>query len=492
MLKPSLQARLGQQLTMTPQLQQAIRLLQLSSLELKAEIQEAFETNPMLETDEEQAPEVTSAEEQTNKEGNSDASELGTDATELGTNENLPDELPTDSQWDDYYEPSQTTPSTHKTEDYSAYLENQSSDDQDSLQEHLLWQLELSSLTELDHMIAITLIDSLDESGYLQESVESIYENLRKDYEEIELDEVEAVLKFVQRLDPIGSGARNLQECCEIQLQQMSDETPAISSARLLVEKYLNLVATKNYKQIIKLTKLPLEEVEDAIKLIQSLNPRPGDLISTQKSEYIVPDVYVAKHEGIWHVRLNTDSAPKLRINDVYSSLIKDSSQSNDAEYLRYQLQEARWFIKSLQSRNDTLMRVANSILRHQRAFFEYGEEAMRPLVLRDIADELDLHESTISRVTTNKYLDCSRGVFEFKYFFSSHVNTNDGGICSATAIRAMIKKLIKEEPQAKPLSDNKIATLLEQNGITVARRTIAKYRESLGIPSSSERRQII
>ena len=487
MLKPSLQVRLGQQLTMTPQLQQAIRLLQLSSLELKAEIQEAFETNPMLETEEDQAPETLSPEEQSKKDKDS-----ASDAAELGTNENLPDELPTDSQWDDYYEPSQSTPSTQKTEDYSAYLENQSSDDQDSLQEHLLWQLELSSLTELDHMIAITLIDSLDESGYLQDSVENIYENLRKDYEELELDEIEAVLKFVQRLDPIGSGSRSLQECCDIQLQQMGKETPAISNARLFVEKYLDLVATKNYKQIIKLTKLPLQEVEGAITLIQSLNPRPGDLVSAQKSEYIIPDVYVSKHEGIWHVRLNTDSAPKLRINEVYSSLIKDSSQSNDAEYLRNQLQEARWFIKSLESRNETLMRVANSILRHQRAFFEYGEEAMRPLVLRDIAEELDLHESTISRVTTNKYLDCARGVFEFKYFFSSHVNTNDGGICSATAIRAMIKKLIKEEAQTKPLSDNKIATLLEQNGITVARRTIAKYRESLGIPSSSERRQLI
>jgi len=486
MLKPSLQVRLGQQLTMTPQLQQAIRLLQLSSLELKAEIQEAFETNPMLETEDDQAPDAPSSENQLKKEETSD------DVTELGTNENLPDELPTDSQWDDYYEPTQSVSLTQKTEDYSAFLENQSSDDQNSLQEHLLWQLELSSFSKLDHVIAITLIDSLDESGYLQESVENIFENLNKDYEEIELDEIEAVLKFVQRLDPIGSGSRNLKECLDIQLQQMSDDTPAIPHARLLVERHLDLVATKNYKQITKLTKLLPEEMEDAIKLIQSLNPRPGDLISSQKSEYIIPDVYVSKHKGTWYVRLNTDSAPKLRINDVYASLIKDSSHSNDAVYLRNQLQEARWFIKSLENRNETLMRVANSILRHQRAFFEYGEEAMRPLVLRDVAEELDLHESTISRVTTNKYLDCARGVFKFKYFFSSHVNTNDGGICSATAIRAMIKKLIKQEPQAKPLSDNKIATLLEENGITVARRTIAKYRESLGIPSSSERRQII
>jgi len=485
MLKPSLQVRLGQQLTMTPQLQQAIRLLQLSSLELKAEIQEAFETNPMLETEEDKASETLLSENQPQKEDVSDVAELG-------TNEYLPDELPTDSQWDDYYEPIQSTPSAQKTEDYSAYLENQSTDNQDSLQEHLIWQLELSSLTELDHVIAITLIDAIDESGYLQESVENIYENLRKDYEEIELDEIEAVLKFIQRLDPIGSGSRSLQECLEIQLQQMRNETPAISNARLLVENFLDKVATKNYKQIIKITNFTLEEVEDAVKLIQSLNPRPGDLISNQKPEYIVPDVYVSKHEGNWHVRLNTDSAPKLRINDVYSSLVKNSSESNDAEYLKNQLQEARWFIKSLQNRNETLMRVANSILRHQRAFFEYGETAMRPLVLRNIAEELDLHESTISRVTTKKYLDCARGVFEFKYFFSSHVNTNDGGICSATAIQAMIKKLIKEEIQAKPLSDNKIATLLEKNGITIARRTIAKYRESLGIPPSNERRKII
>jgi len=489
-LKPSLQVRLGQQLTMTPQLQQAIRLLQLSSLELKAEIQEAFETNPMLETEDDQALETLTPDNQPKKEDTSDE-------TELGANENLPDELPTDSQWDDYYEPSQSNSSSaQKTDDYSSFLENQSSDDQNSLQEHLLWQLELSSLTDKDHIIANTLIDALDDSGYLQESVESIYENLSKtettDSAEIELDEVEAVLKFVQRLDPIGSGSRNLQECLEIQLQQMSQDTPSLAEARLIVANCLEQVATKNHKQIIKLTKLSLEEVEEAIKLIQSLNPRPGELVSTQKSEYIVPDVYVSKLEGVWTVRLNSDNAPKLRINEVYSSLIKDNSKGNDAEYMRNQLQEARWFIKSLQSRNDTLSRVANSIVRHQRAFFEYGEEAMKPLVLRDVAEELEMHESTISRVTTNKYLDCARGIFEFKYFFSSHVNTNDGGICSATAIRAMIKKLIKEEPQAKPLSDNKIASLLEENGITVARRTIAKYRESLGIPSSSERRKII
>ena len=491
MLKPSLQARLGQQLTMTPQLQQAIRLLQLSSLELKAEIQEAFETNPMLETEEENNAEAPSSENPNSKKDQENG-----EAKELGKNENLPDELATDSEWDDYYEPSHTAPTVQSSNDYSAYLENQSNEETNSLKEHLVWQLELSSLSKIDLIIANTIIDSLDDSGYLQESLEDIYANLNNEQEihtdEFEIDEVEAILKFVQRLDPIGSGARSLSECLDIQLQQLNDETPYLNEARILVENHLDLVATKNFKQLTKITKLEQRELEEVIQLIQSLYPRPGDLVNTEKSEYVVPDVYVAKHEGIWKVRLNSTSAPKLRINEVYSSLIKDNSKGSDADYLRNQLQEARWFIKSLESRNDTLMRVATSIVRHQRAFFEYGEEAMRPLVLRDIAEELEMHESTISRVTTNKYLDSARGIFEFKYFFSSHVNTNDGGMCSATAIRAMIKKLVKQEPQSKPLSDNKIAKLLEQKGITVARRTIAKYRESLGIPPSNERKQII
>lgn len=481
MLKPALQIRLGQQLTMTPQLQQAIRLLQLSSLELKAEIQEAFESNPMLETDEEQETESQVIENPQTENDTHDIYEI----TENGT---LPNELPVDSQWDDVYEPSYT-PTSSNSEDYSDYLDNQSSEEHNSLQQHLLWQLELSSLSNQDRVIANTLIDSLDESGYLQEKLENIHDNLSKNFE-IDLDEIEAVLKFVQRLDPIGSGARSPQECLDIQLQQMPSDTPFLSEARLIVGQHLDLIGTKDYRQIMKLSKLTIEIIEQAVTLIQSLHPRPGDLMSAQKPEYIAPDVYVDKHDGIWRVKLNAESAPKLRINNVYSGFIKNSNNNSETDYMRNQLQEARWFIKSLQSRNETLMRVATSIVRHQRSFFEYGEEAMRPLVLRDIAEELEMHESTISRVTTNKYLESPRGIFEFKYFFSSHVSTNDGGICSATAIRAMIKKLIKEENQSKPLSDNKIAALLEQKGISVARRTIAKYRESMAIPPSNERRQ--
>ncbi len=479
MLKPALQIRLGQQLTMTPQLQQAIRLLQLSSLELKVEIQEAFESNPMLETDEEHEPEHEITERL--------QAEDDPDVEEIMNNETLPDELLVDSQWDDIYEPSYPPITNYQSE---GYWENRSGAENDSLQQHLLWQLELSSLSDQDHVVAITLVDALDESGYLQETLESIHQNLIKDYA-IELDEIEAVLKFVQRLDPIGSGARNLQECLDIQLQQMAGDTPFLSETRSIVEKHLDLVGTKNYKQLIKLTKLTVDEIENAITLIQSLYPKPGNLINAKKSEYIVPDVTLYKYEGIWRVKLNSESAPKLRINDVYSKLVKNSGNNSEANYMRHQLQEARWLIKSLQNRNETLLQVTTSIVKHQKNFFEYGEEAMRPLVLRDIAEELDMHESTISRATSNKYMASPRGVFELKYFFSSHVNTNDGGMCSATAIKAMIKNLIKEENQAKPFSDSEIAALLERKGISVARRTIAKYREAMAILPSNKRKQI-
>ena len=481
MLKSALQVRLGQQLTMTQQLQQAIRLLQLSSLELKAEIQEAFESNPMLETEENNEPEIQIVE---NEKVDEDDYEIQTGTS----NETLPDELAVDSQWDDIYEPSYTQVSNHPAEDHFDYLETQNTVDHGSLQKHLLWQLELSSLSSQDLMVAGTLANALDESGYLHESLESIHDNLNQTYE-IELDEIEAVLKFVQRLDPVGCGARCLQECLDVQLQQMPDNIPFMSQARSIVEKHLDLAGMRDYKKLSRCSGFSVEEIENAIALIQTLHPKPGDLISAQKSEYIVPDVYVERHEGVLRVRLNSDITPKLSISNVYSDMIKNLA-SSEADYMCNQLQEARWLIKSVQRRNKTLVRVATSIVRYQKAFFEYGEEAMRPLILKDIADELNMHESTISRITTNKYMGSPRGAFEFKYFFSSHVNTNDGGICSAIAIKAMIKKFIKEENQVKPLSDNKIAALLEQKGISVARRTIAKYRESLTIPPSNERRQ--
>ena len=481
MLKPTLQLRLGQQLTMTQQLQQAIRLLQLSSLELRAAIQDAYESNPLLETEEADDPEGRLGE-------NGKASEDDREPLP-GASDHLPsDEPAADREWDDMYEFSYAPGPGYQTEEHFDYLESRTAEAHDSLQDHLLWQLELSALSDRDLVVAGTLVNALDESGYLHESLETIHGNLNQTHE-IELDEIEAVLKFVQRLDPVGCGTRSLRECLDVQLQQMPDDLPFQLHARSIVAEHLDLVGTKNYAKLSARSGFSIEEIEHAVELIQTLHPKPGDLINTQRSEYIVPDVYVEKHGQAWRVRLNPYTTPKLGINSVYSNMIK-SLASSEANYMRGQLQEARWLIKSIQHRNRTLVRVATSIVRRQQAFFEHGEEAMQPLVLKDIADEIDMHESTVSRITTNKYMDSPKGVFEFKYFFSSHVSTSDGGVCSAIAIKAMIKKLVQEENRAKPLSDHKIAGLLEQKGISVARRTIAKYRESLTIPSSSQRRQ--
>ena len=482
MLKPSLQVRLSQQLTMTQQLKQAIRLLQLSSLELRAEIQEAYESNPMLETEERNEFETYAA-----KIGESEHMDR---CTPEAKTEPQSAESVLESQWDDIYETSYASLSgnRHRSNDFD-YLDTQNAVDQDSLQNHLLWQLGLSSMSSRDLMIAATLVNALDESGYLQESLESIHSSLNQAHD-IELDEIEAVLKFVQRLDPVGCGTRCLQECLEVQLQQVPDNTPFLDQAKSITNKHLDLVGMKDYERLSQQCGYSEEEIINAISLIQSLHPKPGDLIDTQVSEYIVPDVYVERCEGAWRVRLNSDTTPKLSINNIYSGMIKNLV-NREADYLRNQLQEARWLIKSVQHRNKTLLNVATSIVRHQKAFFEHGEEAMKPLILKDIAKELDLHESTISRITTSKYMDSPRGVYEFKYFFSSHVKTKDGGTCSATAIKALIKKLVKEESQKKPLSDSRIAALLKLQGVNVARRTIAKYRESLAIPSSNERRRL-
>ena len=479
MLKPTLQMRLGQQLTMTQQLQQAIRLLQLSSLELKAAIQEVYESNPMLETEESNEPEAQLAE------NGEDGHETGS-----GTDDQmLSEESAVDSEWDDMYEPAYMLAPSNRAENSIDYLDPRTTEEHGTLQNHLLWQLELSSLSDQDLLVAGTLVNALDESGYLHEDLENIRNSLGQTYD-MGLDEIEATLKFVQRLDPVGCGTRSLQECLYVQLQQMPDDLPFLSQARTIVEGHLHLVGTKDYAKLSRCSGFSIEDIENAVGLIQTLHPKPGDLINMQKPEYIVPDVYVEKRGKTWKVRLNPYTTPKLSINNVYTNMISNLVNS-EADYMRGQLQEARWLIKSVQRRNQTLVRVATSIIKHQQAFFEFGEEAMQPLVLRDIADELDMHESTISRITTNKYMDSPRGVLEFKYFFSSHVATNDGGVCSAIAIKAMVKKLVQEENQAKPLSDHKIADLLEQKGISVARRTIAKYRESLTIPPSNQRRQL-
>jgi RNA polymerase sigma-54 factor len=308
----------------------------------------------------------------------------------------------------------------------------------------------------------------------------------------IETDEIEAVLHLIQHLDPVGVSARDLSECLTIQLNQLPPLTPWRSEALLIVKDHLSSLANRDYAYLIRKTRLKEPELKAVITLIQTLNPRPGSDFNQTKTEYIEPDVMVSKKNGRWTVELNPKSAPRIRVNADYASMVKRADNSSDNTYMKNHLQEARWFIKSLQQRNDTLLKVSTKIVEFQRGFFEYGEQAMKPLVLHDIAEAVDLHESTISRVTTQKYMHTPAGVFELKYFFSSHVSTHAGGEVSSTAIRALIKKLVAEENPRKPLSDSKIANMLADQDIKVARRTIAKYRESLMIPPSNERKQLV
>ena len=502
-MKQSLQLKIGQSLTMTPQLQQAIRLLQLSSLELQTEIQQALESNPLLEQEEEhgeaalaEAPAADA--ERSDNSAETEAAEPQTSAeamTAERSDQKLPEELEIDTGWDDIYDSGPTATlaqaNSHNGEDFSDRFENQARES-DSLIEHLLWQLDNAHLTERDHDIGLAIIDGIDDRGYLVESLDDILDGLRRLHPDIERDEVEATLHFIQHFDPVGVAARDPAECMKIQLQTYDPDTPHLNKALALVEHYLDYLAANDIAVLKRRLQASDAELQKIIALIRTTNPHPGDVVSSSHAEYIIPDVIVRKVEGEWTVRINRENAPRLRINETYAQLIKRGDQSEQNNFLRNNLQEARWFIKSLQSRNDTLLRVASAIVRRQIDFLEHGEEAMKPMVLRDIAEELELHESTISRVTTHKYMHTPRGIFEFKYFFSSHVGTADGGECSATAIRAIIRKLVAAENPGKPLSDNKIANLLGEQGIKVARRTIAKYREAMNIPPSNERKRLL
>ncbi len=359
----------------------------------------------------------------------------------------------------------------------------------EGLYEHLEWQKNLTPFSDTDDAIATAIIDAIDEQGYLTQSTEEILEAMGNP--EIELDEVEAVLKRIQHFDPVGIASRDLRECLLIQLQQFNADTPHLADARLLIDEHLDLIAARDFRTLMRKTKLKEDQLRDAINLIQSLNPRPGLLVQPMDEEYVIPDVSVWKKNGRWVVELNPDCMPKLGINQQYAAMARSARSQSDSQFIRGHLQEAKWFIKSLESRNDTLLKVANCIVQFQQGFFEYGEEAMKPMVLNDIAEAVEMHESTISRVTTQKYMHTPRGIFELKYFFSSHVGTEDGGECSSTAIRAFIKKLVAAENQKKPLSDSKMAQLLAEQGINVARRTIAKYREAMMIPPSNQRKSL-
>ena len=486
-MKPSLQLRTSQNLAMTPQLQQAIRLLQLSSMELQMEVQQALESNMMLELDEgedsndqlEQQYEETVS---TDVAAASDESKSDIDA------DNIPDDLPVDSAWEDIYD--NTAIYTHNNNADSGFYENQGFEE-NGLRNHLLWQLNVTPVSEKDKAIAISIIDALDDDGYLSCGLDDILESLGEDMD-AEIDEVEAVLHLVQAMEPAGVSARDLRECLMLQLEQCDPAIPHLPRAKELVNKHLQLMATRDFTQLMRRLQVDQNTLQAIIALIQSMNPRPGSQIQSSQTEYIIPDVYVKKQKGVWKVELNTDAIPQLKINSNYASMIRRADNSSDNVSLKTHLQEARWFIKSLQSRSETLLRVAGCIVEKQRAFLEYGEEAMKPLVLHDVAEQLGLHESTISRVTTRKYMHTPRGIYELKFFFSSHVGTDEGGSCSSTAIRALIKKLVSEESHQKPLSDSKIAKILSSQGIQVARRTVAKYREAIGIPPSNERKRLI
>ncbi|WPP54370.1 RNA polymerase factor sigma-54 [Acinetobacter pittii] len=482
-MKLSVGLKVANSLSLTPQLQQAIRLLQLSSLELEQEIQIQLDSNPLLEKiEEESLTESLAALE--NKESDDLTTELNAD--------HLPDDLPVDTEWDDVYTHQSTALATPEFEEREDNRQVQL-----SLKEHILEQVNLLHFSKIDQLIAYCIVDALDEKGFLDAEIEEIIlaaQQLLNEMdieEEIEEDEVLVVLKHIQRLDPLGIGSRNLAECLKIQLEFLPKDVEYLNEAKSLLQYYELLIAN-DLNKLLKQTGLTKDQLKFAINLLKTLKPYPGMDFDKQESDYQIPDVVVSKKDLHWQVQLNPDVLPKLRINSFYSSMIRRADQSEDNLYLRNQMLEAKNFIKSIDERHKTLLKVASCIVEHQKAFLEIGPEAMKPLVLRDVAEEVELHESTVSRVTTNKFMLTPRGLFELKYFFSSHVGTTAGGEASSTAIRAMIKKLVANENPRKPLSDNVIATLLKDEGIEVARRTVAKYRESLHIPSSSERKVLI
>lgn len=478
MIKQSLQLKLSQQLTLTPQLQMAIRLLQLPVLDLQAELRDALEKNLMLEMDDglELAP--PKGEQQRPAQAANEAAEA---APEPPSGEDFRADIP-------YADvPDYTTGYSSGSRDDGDEQRDYADASGTSLREHLMAQLDVA-LPEGDRKaIATMIIDAIDDDGYLRDSLEEICANLEPEVH-TEVDEVERVLASVQRFDPLGIGARDLCECLLLQLSPFAPDTPGLDLARRLAAECLVELGEQDYAAIRRRLGCDPEELETAVALLRSLNPRPGSAADSRPPEYIVPDVFIRRVEDEWQVEINPAIAPRLRVNAAYAGCL---GRSGEYSTLRSQLQEARWLVKSLEIRNETLLRVARAIVAHQQDFLERGEEGMRPLVLREIAEALELHESTVSRATTGKYMHTQRGVFEFRYFFSSQVSGSDGESISSTAIRARIRKLIADENPAKPLSDSALARILVTEGIEVARRTVAKYRESMGFPSSTERRRV-
>jgi RNA polymerase sigma-54 factor len=476
MLKPSLQLRMGQQLTMTPQLQQAIRLLQMPALELQAHIRELLESNVMLEPVED--ADTTSGFE---------AVEPAVAEPEV-TQAAAADQEPQVEVVDDHWGEQSVGPadSSWNGEDDDRQQEFADASGQ-TVQEHLLWQLELAHLPPRSLGIASAIVDAINDDGYLMEPLEEIANTLRPEIH-AEIAEIEEVLRRVQQLDPPGIAARSVSECIELQLRQLAADTPGLATAIAIARHHLALVAGREMSLLRRELKATDEEIAGALLLVRGCHPRPGATVSGGSAEYVVPDVFVRRTDhGGWSVEINAATLPRVRLNHGYASLIGRSASHAS---MRAQLQEARWLLKSLEIRNETLMKVSRSIVERQTAFLEEGDEQMRPMILKDIAEAVEMHESTISRVTSGKYMHTPRGVYELRYFFSSQVEGADGSGTSSTAIRAKIRKLVKDESSDNPLSDGKIAELLSATGIPVARRTVAKYREGMGIAPSNERRR--
>ncbi|APF02326.1 TPA: RNA polymerase factor sigma-54 [Legionella pneumophila] len=462
-MKPTLQIGIGQHLTLTPQLQQAIRLLQLSTFDLQQEIQLVVESNPLLE--------ATPVEEK--------------EDLQINTNQNQ-DEY-SDFQWSQLY----NNLNKRNNFDDNDYNFDNLHCTTTNLQDHLNWQLDLTPMSDIDRVIATTIIDAINDDGFLTIPVAEIHASLNSEDFPLDIEEIEAVRHRLQLFDPVGCASVNLAETLVIQLEQLPLEPKLLATAKKIILEDIELLGQHNYRQLMKNHQISEKIIHEILQVIHKLNPKPGSLIHQENTEYVIPDLTVKKIDNQWKVFLNQNILPKLSINSQYAALIQRANNSLDNQFLKHNLQEARWFLKSIQSRQETLLKVATCIMEYQHGFLEFGEEAMKPLILNDIASALDMHESTVSRVTTQKFINTPRGVFELKYFFSSHVNTDSGGECSSTAIRAVIKKLISAENRKKPLSDSKIAQLIGEQGIKVARRTVAKYREAMGIPPSNERKVI-
>ncbi|MEW5903690.1 MAG: RNA polymerase factor sigma-54 [Pseudomonadota bacterium] len=463
-MKPALQLRQSQQLLLTPQLQQAIKLLQLSTLEINQEAARLLDENPLLERMDEAPTQLYE-----NQGGSSEIATPDTSERDSTTADDPP-------EWGE-------TSFTHSA---SGNPDDEDDDfpevaaERPSLREHLLWQLNMSQLDERDKKLISLLIDALDENAYLAQPLDEIVELLPAELD-ITLDDLETALKQLQHLDAPGIGARDLRECLSLQLQALPEDVPGRELALAIVGDHLDLLATRDFNKLKRALRCDDDALRTAQDLIVHLQPKPGLAFEQRAADYVVPDVLVEKVGGIWKARLNPEAMPRLRVNQVYANILQQRGDAS-AQAMATQLQEARWFIKNLQQRFDTILRVAQAIVQRQRQFFEHGDIAMRPLVLREIAEQLELHESTISRVTTQKYMLTPRGIYEFKYFFGSGLATDAGGACSSTAIRALIKQMVSEEDSKQPLSDSRMAEILAQQGIIVARRTVAKYREAMNI----------